>query len=91
MNCHFGMPSLSGLASALLFRKQRSKATPVLLTGRAHDGDAPKHKPVPDIPLKFVEESLRASGNELLGQGVYLEQSIANEATRFLNIPSVIQ
>lgn len=85
------MPSLSGLESALLFWKQRSKATPVLLTGRAHDGDASKQKTAFDIPLKFVEEGLRASGNELLGQGVYLQQSITNQAIRFLNIPSVIQ
>jgi hypothetical protein len=82
---------LSGLASPLLFWNQGSKATSVLLAGRSHDGDALEQKPVLDIPLKFVEERFRASGNDLLGQCVYLNKSITNQATRFLNIPSVIQ
>lgn len=77
--------------SALPFLKQRSKATPVLLTGRAHNGDAPKQKPIPDIPLKFVEESLCPSGNELLGHGIYLNKCITNQAIRFLYVPAVIQ
>lgn len=85
------MPAWRTRLEALLFWKQRSKPTPVLLTGRAHDGDASKQKPVLDIPLKFVEEGLRASRNELFGQGVYLNKSVTNQAIRFLNIPSVIQ
>ena len=81
----------SGLESALLFWSQCSKATPVFLAGRAHDSDAFEQKPVLDIPLKFVEERLRASGNDLLGQRVYLNQGSTNQAVRFLNIPTVIQ
>ena len=81
----------SELASALLFWNQGSKAMPVLLAGRSHDGEALEQKPILDIPLKFVEERLRASGNDLLGQCVYLNKSITNQAIRFLNIPYVIQ
>jgi hypothetical protein len=42
------------------------------------------------IPLKFVEERLRARREYLLGQRVYLNKGITNQAIRFLNIPSVI-
>jgi len=81
----------NGLASALLFRGQRSKATPVLVAGRSHDGDALEQKPVLDVPLKLVEERLRANRNDPLGQHVYLHKGIGNQAIRFRNIPSVVQ
>jgi hypothetical protein len=50
-----------------------------------------EQKPVLDIPLKFVEERLRASPNDPLGQSVYLNKGVSNQAIRFRNIPSVIQ
>jgi len=37
--------------------------------------------------FEFVEKRLRASGNDLLGQCVYLNKGITNQAIRFLNIP----
>ena len=74
------MPS-NGLTSTLLFWNQRSKATPVLLAGRSHDGDAFEQKPVLDIPLKFVEERLLRAGNDPLGQRFYLNKGITRFAS----------
>jgi hypothetical protein len=51
--------------------------------------DAFEQKPVLDIPLKFVEERLRASRNDRLRQSVYLNKGISNQAIRFRDIPSM--
>lgn len=76
---------------ALFFGSQGAKATPVFLAGRADDGHTFQQKPVLDVALKFIEQRLRASGDDLLGQRVYLDEGIANQAVRLLNFPSIIQ
>lgn len=76
---------------ALFFGSQRAKATPVLFAGRAHDGHTFEQKAVLDIPLKFVEQRLGASRYNLLGQRVNLNEGVANQAVRFLNLPSIVQ